>query len=421
MTTLANNLQDPPGVTTNVDISENLDVPYWLQGYQITDTENHPEWIHHRKDEFRKDVGGPFFTQKWTSHCVNTQGDIQGEYIVGYIPGIWPDGTQHFRARYNGPLLPLPPHQLEWPTVYPSSNDDLDEYGSTAIARCSPSNPTTDLTTTIGEIFHEGIPKVVGGTLKTWGKLTNRDRRRAIGQEYLNVEFGWKPFTSALKDALKSMLTADEVWKRYVDNSGRMVRRRYQFPEETSTNIQVVASNASPWHSPSTSIYSKNSSSGGIVYRTDKVTVRRWFSGAFVYYVPPVGDSQEQIARAIIMARKTLGISLTPDSVWNLAPWSWAVDWFSNTGDVLSNWSDWAIDNQVLLYGYIMEHKRHERTYTFTGDTGYQSGSVPMDVVKVCETKVRRQASPYGFGVSDTDLSDRQKTIIAALGISKSK
>jgi len=127
------------------------------------------------------------------------------------------------------------------------------------------------------------------------------------------------------------------------------------------------------------------------------------------------------MARAVIQARKVLGISLTPDTLWNLAPWSWFLDWFSDTGDLLSNWTDWAIDNQVMLYGYIMEHSLNEYTYKFVGSTGLTGNARPYDITMVTETKLRRQASPYGFGIQWTDLSARQKAILAALGISRSR
>jgi hypothetical protein len=318
-------------------------------------------------------------------------------------------------------MLPLPPQYLEWPTIYPSSDDSLAEFGTTAISRCSPSNPSVDLSVTIGELFHEGIPKVMGATLGAWKSLSKRDRRRAIGQEYLNYEFGWKPLVNDLLGFCSAVLDADETYSVYERNSGKMVRRSYSFPEEKSTTVKIVAEGVSPWWSPSSSVLSVPGSPGGVVYRTDEVTTRRWFRGAFTYYVPPADSLRNAMAREVIMARKTLGLSLTPDTLWNLAPWSWALDWFSNSGDILSNWTDWAIDNQVLLYGYIMEHKSHRRTYTFGGQTGLKGSSPPYDVTKVCETKVRRQASPYGFGLTWDDLSSRQKAIITALGVSRSK
>jgi hypothetical protein len=104
-----------------------------------------------------------------------------------------------------------------------------------------------------------------------------------------------------------------------------------------------------------------------------------------------------------------------------LTPWSWAIDWFSNAGDVVSNLSDWATDGLVMKYGYIMEHSRHERTYYLDGPSQYNflDRQIPATVTTWSETKLRRAASPFGFGVSWEGMTPRQLAITAALGITR--
>jgi hypothetical protein len=120
------------------------------------------------------------------------------------------------------------------------------------------------------------------------------------------------------------------------------------------------------------------------------------------------------------LAKKILGLSLTPDIVWNLTPWSWAVDWFSNTGDVISNLTDWATDGLVLRYGYVMEHTITSDTYTYSGNTGLIDGNVRVPpLTLVTETKIRRRANPFGFGITWDGLSPRQLAITAALGLTR--
>jgi hypothetical protein len=122
--------------------------------------------------------------------------------------------------------------------------------------------------------------------------------------------------------------------------------------------------------------------------------------------------------RAALMASKIFGLELTPEVAWNLSPWSWAADWFTNAGDVISNLTDWATDGLVLRYGYVMEHTIASNTYTFVGKTGFSNTSVrPSPVTLVTETKRRVKANPFGFGVTWGGLSPRQLAITAALGI----
>jgi len=293
--------------------------------------------------------------------------------------------------------------------------------GAQAIARCSPSNPTVDLSVTVGELVKEGIPRLIGSTLRSMASMTSRDRRKAIAGEYLNYEFGWKPLVNELSDLYRTVLSLDVVINDYLRNSGKMVRRTYEFPVLTETVAKELTTNVSSWTAISGGfINDPLTINKGKVIRVHKTEIRHWFSGAFSYYVPPADSLRNEMARAVIIAKKSLGITLTPDTLWNLAPWSWAVDWFSDTGDVISNWSNWAIDNQVLLYGYMMEHSRSTYTYTFVGPSGLTGGARPPSVTTVNETKRRIKASPYGFGLTSGDLSARQKAIAAALGVSRS-
>lgn len=141
-----------------------------------------------------------------------------------------------------------------------------------------------------------------------------------------------------------------------------------------------------------------------------------------MYYLPGVNATSNfgDTAEAVIKAKKLLGLTLTPDTVWNLMPWSWAVDWMSNVGDNINNWSNMAIDGQVLAYGYMMETTIHKYTYTWIGETRLRSSVQPPSITLSTTTKVRIKATPYGFGADWDGFSPRQLATIAALGLSRS-
>lgn len=393
-----------------------------LNGIQVTESENHPHWKNLRKEGFRGDVGGDFTMTK--RYCMT--GNSYPQLVSGSelsAPTVeYPLGSRTTTGIYQGPVLPKGASLLPWPTTAPSSESQLRALGTKAIARCSPSNPSVDLSVTVGELVKDGIPRLLGSTLGRWRSLNNQERRRAIGSEYLNVEFGWKPLVNDLRDFSHAIVSSDEILSQYERDSGRLVRRSYDFPELIETDIKPYGSKSSPWTSPSSSLlYNTSQINLGQVVRTEVRATRQWFRGAFSYYVPPADGLRNSMAREVILARKLLGVSLTPDVLWNLAPWSWMFDWFGNAGDVIRNWTNWAIDNQVLMYGYLMEHKVTIWTYTFTGPTGYKAGSVqPSDIILVSESKVRRKATPYGFGLSWSGFSPRQLSILTALGLTKS-
>jgi len=148
-----------------------------------------------------------------------------------------------------------------------------------------------------------------------------------------------------------------------------------------------------------------------------------YFSGAYTYYLPdPRKGVFEKMALAEVECNKLLGTRLTPDVVWNLAPWSWAADWFSNTGDVMSNWSQLGADGLVLRYGYVMEEVNESNHGVWQGTINTPAGPQRISVHDAtgATTKIRTQATPYGFGIDFATMSSKQISITAALGMSRS-
>jgi len=391
-----------------------------LGGIQVTESENHA-FYKHRPGVWKGDLGGPFYSLKKYMETSHSSAVHIFNEKVEYPLWFYPEWTVTDIYSYSGPLLPLSPNLLEYPPSAASSKETLDTIGGELIARCSPSNASVDLAVALGELLKDGIPHLIGATLKGLRDMTTQARRRALGQEYLNVEFGWKPFVSDLVKLSHTIVAAQSILDQYEQNSGNLVRRKYALPQLTTSATQVALTDCSPWNSPgSAGLYDQSMVNKGKVIRSHNVTIDRWFSGAFTYYVPPSDSLRNDIARHVIQARRLLGLSLTPDTIWNLTPWSWAIDWFFNVGDVLKNWTDWAIDNQVLRYGYMMEKSISKYTYTFVGPSGFHGGVQPPSVSTVCSTKMRQKATPYGFGLTWDGFSARQLSIVAALGISRS-
>jgi hypothetical protein len=71
-----------------------------------------------------------------------------------------------------------------------------------------------------------------------------------------------------------------------------------------------------------------------------------------------------------------------------------------------------------MWYGYIMEHSIVRDTYTLSA-TGFNQPQAVPPATFVTETKLRRGANPFGFGLTWDGLSTFQKSILAALGITR--
>lgn len=280
-----------------------------------------------------------------------------------------------------------------------SSKSAMDVFGTSAIARVLPTNPNASLATALGELKQDGLPRLPGADMRD-----QVARSRAAGSEFLNIEFGWLPLVSDLRSFANSVRNARKLIEQYVRDSDRKIRRRYALPPQTFS--QSFLGNGQT----QSGIFSV----GGGATLDAKLETRFWFSGAFRYHVP-VGDSVwQKLLRYESLANHLFGTRITPEVVWELAPWSWAVDWFSNAGDVIHNISTLGTDGLVMQYGYAMRTMRKQQLWGCTVPGG-ASGIVEV----LEETKQRVPANPYGFGIDDVSLNRTQLAILAALGLSR--
>jgi hypothetical protein len=403
-----NGSNDTKGSATDTLLAES-----W-NGSEVTRSDNHPGWGDAiRSRRFTGDIGGEFFSQK--KYVLEK---IQGQTFSGWKTS---DGRFYSYCTYSGAVLPRAPGLADFPPYQASSNAQLDPWGAKAIARCKPTNATADTSVALGELLREGIPDLSGASLSRWREGT-KAARKATAEEYLNYQFGWVPIRNDVNQLVGAVMNAHRIMTQFERDSGKLVRRRFEFqPEILTETTEVVGANTTPYIRPSHTALFTNDSAKGTVYRRTTVARRRWFAGAFTYYTPKDYSLRSRVVRATQASRKVFGLSLTPDVVWNLSPWSWAVDWFTNVGDVLSNVTDMVIYGLVLKYGYIMEHVVSTVRYSFGGPTRFIDGNVrPQVVTLVSETKVRHKATPFGFGLTWSGLNPVQVAIAAALGITRS-
>jgi hypothetical protein len=269
--------------------------------------------------------------------------------------------------------------------------------GATGIARTLPTNPAFDLSVQIGELRSEGLPRLPGEAMRESTK-----RAREAGGEYLNVEFGWRPLVSAVRDFASTVNNSDKIIRQYQEDANHVIHRQFHWPIKTDSKSVSDRFGMQP---------PIGFFSGGA--REQTIYQHQWFEGDYIYYLPLGGSTNEKVRRFGSYARKLLGIRLTPEVLWNLSPWSWAADWFGNMGDIATNISNLHTDGLVLRNGYFMSHSA--RT---TIDYGRFNGLFQRRT-RLEEFKLRRVATPYGFGVSYSSLSTRQIAIISALGLSK--
>jgi hypothetical protein len=235
---------------------------------------------------------------------------------------------------------------------------------------------------------------------------------RSLGHEYLNVQFGWLPFVQDLQKMVQLTHRLSARLAQLRRDNGQSVRRKLTVFQNTVVTPQADL-NFSVFPSLVTGFYESGQSftaKGSI--KTDE---RHTFAGKFRYFVKDIGmPAYDRRAMAVLY-----GVLPTPSLLYEVMPWSWLIDWFSNVGDVMSNMSANAVDNLVAEYAYGMTSFIQEETYSASIRLKNVTGTLVTGCSKFTETKLRSAASPYGFGLTSGNLSGYQMSILGALGLSR--
>jgi hypothetical protein len=282
------------------------------------------------------------------------------------------------------------------------TNSEMDSFGTTAIARSAPTNPAFEASTLVGETAFGGVPMVVGGSL-----YKERVRAaRSAGSEYLNVEFGWLPLIRDIQKFARTVKDSDRILREYRKGSDVKIRKGYDGPtsEKTLTNVR-------------TGFATQPSVLSGSGALTETHSAHQWFRGAFRYHIPTNDTQLGKFQQWASMSDHLLGWKVTPETVWNIAPWSWAADWFTNTGDIMANISNLGKDGLVMQYGYSMAHSRRDIEIIASYNTS--RGRTTLTRRQITEYKQRRPATPYGFGTNLSPLTGKQIAVLSALGLSR--
>lgn len=387
-----------------------------VTGKQMTASESNP-----RSPDGKYRSGGSFYTSR-----------VNDIFDVGFLKNSYNPSLGKF---YSGWISGSPPTEAEMKKLgyqnLSNSFGDKNESqmfadGTTAISRCNPINPASNLGTTLAESVREGIPSLPG--IQQWEAKTRV--LKGLGGEYLNYIFGWAPLVDEVHNVVHAARHHRDLLSQYHRGEGSDTHRGYVFPSQP-TFTTLPEEKTTGWFGPPSGWLGGQGTRQVCLVRHTK----RWFEGCFTYGLPSSTDSWRKALGYGSDADALFGLSLTPDLLWELAPWSWAVDWFTNAGDVINNVTNFGLAGLVLRYGYAMEETIEKvyaegrcpdySTASFEKTTGggtwnlSNSSSGTYRRGTECVTKRRVPASPFGFSIGWEGLSPTQLAITAALGITR--
>jgi hypothetical protein len=278
----------------------------------------------------------------------------------------------------------------------------------------------------LGEL-REGLPGIMSEALRRNAK----NFFSGTGKDYLNLEFGWKPFIRDLQNAAKALMGATDM----LAQQGQRVHRKMSLPptERSATmaydrTLSVVVPSFGGFATKATSLGNSSTQTSGGTGRANllkSATTTRWFEGEFSSFYPLGFDPNDYAQRLGVL----LNPKITPATLWQLAPWSWLVDWNLRIGDSIEANEKASNDLLVMHYGYAMETTVYKTNVNWrllsTPNSQYSTwtGFPTWGRYKV-ETvyKRRLRANPYGFRAGGADaLNGGQIAILGALGLTKTR
>lgn len=392
---------------------------FW--GDQEVKSESHG-WPTGRRNR-HLDIGGPFGSRK-------TGGGQQGAYInvASAPPGVFP------RREYVGMFYPQFYSSPWWIVdngyINPPSHGSMVVDGTTHIARVDPTRSQASLVVAAGELARDGIPfaGTLGRRINSWRTVAERlmslysrarsSPARVASELFLEYQFGFAPLVRDIQDFHRVTSSLDRRIAQLRRDNDRVVRRRYR--QTPDVQDQDYGDQYPSYGAPPLDYYLY--ASPGTLNTKTKYTTTKWFSGAFQYHIPfnTDGSVPSHIAQGRALGRILYGADLNISALYNLTPWSWALDWVSNVGDGLSNIVSAQQNGLVMKYGYEMQSLTADTIYTLR-DVAFQWPPGPRTIGQTLrmETKNRIRATPYGFGLQIDTFTDRQWALIAALGISR--
>lgn len=340
---------------------------------------------------------------------------------------------------YRGPLiLGKFGSPMDFPTVNKMSQNDIKFYGSKAIRATVPTEPSANVAQMIGELVSDGLPISGPAVMRLYDRLQNvrkltpkksalghkaslRDFVTGVGDGSLALQFGFEPIVRDLADVMFAVSTAARRIEQWYRDSGRQVRRTMRFPQAQSTSVGTLSGSpflAGPFYGSGSDRLVQSGFVGPITIEQRTFT-DTWFSGAYMYFATVGETVLEKIMQYGREADLILGLKPTSELLWELAPWSWLIDWKVNVGDGIANMTRFSADKLVLRYGYLMRKTSVTTIYTANGMRFYDSSPGPVSRQLSVVQKERYKATPYGFALNPNDFSSAQWQILTSLGLSK--
>lgn len=366
------------------EVWDRFEMPYFeRQGSMFS--EGHQNWRRPRKPWH--DNGGPF----WSINRYQTP----GQFNPGPLTRGW--------DRYTGTIGLYPPDPLDFPFL------DGRSFQAEAFNKMRPAKPVFDGFQELLEL--RDVPKSLKQRYESSGL-------HKAANNHLEISFGWLPLVGATQRFVKEYIDREKTAQQLVRDNGRRIRRKIVVYRNEDYS-EVEYDHGYGYLNPNLGMKFYAEAPHGKL-RTG-FSDRVWAMAQFMYWLPSLPDP---VRFKDALMRELFGVGLPSlKTIYELMPWSWLIDYFTNLGDIVSNMSSGVEDRLATDRFYVMRQREGVTIRTAQwqmwdderGDTPIQCNALSKTVFV---HKTRMQGHPFDPYFSGEDLSLMQASILGALGIS---
>ncbi len=327
------------------------------------------------------------------------------------------------------------------------SKSAMSSMAAPLLRQSAPSQQEINLVRSLGEL--KDFPSMLKASklVQTHGIRAFRNPKDAAGQ-FLNWMFGVQPTISDLQALSETVIRADPILKQYIAQERVRLRRKatrelgdYQNSGTYVNKFGFTSSGATSFGGDVSAQYSyvlptDSSTASDVLYAHVAWSVRARqrlvTSATYEYYIPQPEGVSGRMSEYSQLARRLVGGGLTAETIYDLTPYSWLVDWFVDVGGLISYQQN-MVDNQMIAIRKsfsVIEEVVAQATivdyhYDATGTVGARKLAKPIShsgETAIYRWKRVQRGAGNPYSVTPTwNFSRQQWAIAAAMGLSRSE
>jgi hypothetical protein len=359
------------------------------------------------------DVGGPFYhrniriSTNFPDLRLSSKGSPTDQSYTLYNGPCYPsDFWRMTQAIKAGKVDFLP----TWWLDHSIKRNSLKEIGLQMMLAAQPSSPAYRCADALAELLADrslmGVP-LMDFFKRGW---------QGLAGEYLNLQFAILPTISDAQTIAEVTQKSQVIMAQFLREAGKYTSRRRESPT-TTTSSTVVTSTTPLVMADGRGFPAAVRYGSGRFTTTTKTTRSIWFEGMFLNVM---SEHASEFEKTLKKWNAVYGFAPTLKSLWEATPFSWLIDYFTNAQEFIQGTFMVGSDGTVLIRGYVMCRTHTIVEYTWTGDMLVDGLRRPHVLTWTVDEVIqqREKAHPYGLGWTGKDLTSKQLSILAALGVS---